>query len=111
MNRLQQKYLEVVQPELIKKFNYTTVMNAPKLSKVVINLGVGDAVANPKVLDDAVNDLTQISGQKPIITRAKKSIATFKLREGNYNRNPKIFCKIFNIVGMGCNKKNTIYFN
>lgn len=82
MNRLQQKYLEVVQPELIKKFNYTTVMNAPKLSKVVINLGVGDAVANPKVLDDAVNDLTQISGQKPIITRAKKSIATFKLREG-----------------------------
>ncbi len=82
MNRLQEKYLNEVQGELVKKFNYTSVMQCPKLAKIVINLGVGDAVANPKVLDDAVSELTQISGQKPVVTHAKKSIAGFKLREG-----------------------------
>ncbi len=82
MNRLEAKYKETVKPNLIKQFSYTTPMQAPKLEKVVINLGVGDAIANPKLLEDAVNELTQISGQKPVITKAKKSIANFKLREG-----------------------------
>ena len=82
MNRLQEKYKETIVPALIEKFNYTSNMQAPKISKIVVNIGVGDAVANPKVLDDAVNELAQITGQKPLITRAKKSIASFKLREG-----------------------------
>ena len=82
MNRLEAKYKETVKPNLIKQFQYTTPMQAPKLEKVVINLGVGDAIANPKLLEDAVAELTQISGQKPVITKAKKSIANFKLREG-----------------------------
>lgn len=82
MNRLQEKYQGTVVPALVKKFNYTTVMQCPKIDKVVINLGVGDAIANPKLLDEAVAELTQISGQKPVITKAKKSIANFKLREG-----------------------------
>ena len=82
MNRLQEKYRANIVPALVEKFNYTSVMQAPRISKIVINIGVGDAVQNPKVLDDAVNELTQITGQKPLITRAKKSIATFKLREG-----------------------------
>jgi len=82
MNRLQEKYKADIVPALIEKFNYTSIMQAPKISKVVINIGAGDAVQNPKVLDDAVNELAQITGQKPLITRAKKSIATFKLREG-----------------------------
>lgn len=66
---------------LMQKFNYTTVMQVPKIEKVVINMGVGDAVQNSKVLDAAVNDMQLISGQKPVITKAKKSIAGFKLRE------------------------------
>ncbi len=82
MNRLEEKYRETVKPSLIKQFNYTTPMQAPKLEKVVINMGVGDAIANPKLLEDAVAEMTQISGQKPVITKAKKSIANFKLREG-----------------------------
>ncbi|MCF0114617.1 MAG: 50S ribosomal protein L5 [Erysipelotrichaceae bacterium] len=82
MNRLQEKYKTTVVPALTTKFGYTTVMQCPKIEKVVINLGVGDAIANPKALEDAVNELTQIAGQKPVITKAKKSIANFKLREG-----------------------------
>ncbi|MNK64188.1 50S ribosomal protein L5 [compost metagenome] len=79
--RLKERYLNEVSPALVQKFNYTTVMQVPKIEKVVINMGVGDAVSNSKVLDSAVNDLQLISGQKPVITRAKKSIAGFKLRE------------------------------
>ncbi|GIO39811.1 MULTISPECIES: 50S ribosomal protein L5 [Paenibacillus] len=81
MARLKERFLNEVTPALIQKFNYTTVMQVPKVEKVVINMGVGDAVANSKVLDSAVNDMQLISGQKPVITRAKKSIAGFKLRE------------------------------
>lgn len=79
--RLKERFLNEVTPALIQKFNYTTVMQVPKLEKVVINMGVGEAVANSKVLDAAVNDMQLIAGQKPVITRAKKSIAGFKLRE------------------------------
>ena len=82
MNRLEEKYRETVKPALIKQFNYTTPMQAPRLEKVVLNMGVGDAIANPKLLEDAVAEMTQIAGQKPVITKAKKSIANFKLREG-----------------------------
>lgn len=82
MNRLKERYLNEIKPALIKKHNYTSAMQAPRLEKVVINLGVGEAVANPKSLDDAVADLTALAGQKPVITKAKKSIANFKLREG-----------------------------
>lgn len=81
MNRLIGKYKNEVMPALQAKFNYSSVMQIPKLSKVVVNIGAGDAVANPKVLDDAVSELATITGQKPIITKAKKSIANFKLRE------------------------------
>lgn len=82
MNRLLEKYRNEITPALMEKFNYSSIMETPKVSKIVINIGVGDAVANPKVLDDAVNELTLITGQKPLVTRAKKSIATYKLREG-----------------------------
>ena len=82
MTRLEEKYTEQVKPFLMKEYNYSSAMEAPKLVKVVINMGVGDAIANPKALDEAVEELTQISGQKPVITKAKKSIANFKLREG-----------------------------
>lgn len=82
MNRLQEKYNETVKPSLMKEYNYSTVMECPKLVKVVINMGVGDAIVNSKLLDEAYDELTQISGQKPVITKAKKSIANFKLREG-----------------------------
>ena len=82
MNRLEQKYVETVKPSLMKEFNYSSVMECPKLEKVVLNMGVGDAIANPKALEEAVAEMTQISGQKPVITKAKKSIANFKLREG-----------------------------
>lgn len=82
MNRLVEKYKGEIVPALQAKFNYASVMEVPKLNKIVLNIGVGDATANPKVLDDAVAELTQISGQKPVITKAKKSIANFKLREG-----------------------------
>lgn len=79
--RLKDRFLNEVTPALMQKFNYTTVMQVPKVEKVVINMGVGEAVGNPKVLDSAVEDLRLISGQKPVITRAKRSIAGFKLRE------------------------------
>ena len=82
MNRLEQKYVETVKPSLMKEFNYSSSMEAPKIVKVVINMGVGDAIDNPKNLDEAVAELTQIAVQKPVITKAKKSIANFKLREG-----------------------------
>jgi large subunit ribosomal protein L5 len=89
MNRLLEKYREEITPALMEKFNYSSIMECPKISKIVINIGAGDAVANPKVLDDAVNELSLITGQKPLVTRAKKSIATFKLRE-----NMPIGCKV-----------------
>lgn len=82
MNRLHEKYNNTVKAELQKQFNYASVMEIPKIEKIVLNMGVGDAVSNSKVLDDAVAEMTLIAGQKPVVTRAKKSIATFKLREG-----------------------------
>lgn len=82
MNRLREKYENSVKTELSNKFNYASVMEVPKIEKIVINMGCGDAVANSKVLDEAVEELTQITGQKPVVTKAKKSIANFKLREG-----------------------------
>lgn len=81
--RLKEKYKNEIVSSLLQKFNYKSVMQVPRIEKVVINMGVGDAVQNPKVLDSAVADLEKISGQKPVITRAKKSIAGFKLREGD----------------------------
>lgn len=82
MNRLQEKYLNEVKGQLMEEFKYSSVMECPKLAKIVINFGVGEAIANPKALDEAVSELTAISGQKPVVTKAKKSIANFKLREG-----------------------------
>ena len=79
--RMKERFLNEITPALMQKFNYTTVMQVPKIEKVVINMGVGDAVSNSKVLDAAVNDMQLIAGQKPVITKAKKSIAGFKLRE------------------------------
>lgn len=79
--RMKDRFLNEITPALMQKFNYTTVMQVPKVEKVVINMGVGEAVSNSKVLDSAVEDMQKISGQKPVITRAKKSIAGFKLRE------------------------------
>lgn len=80
MNRLQERYENEVVKSLMEKFNYSSKMQAPKIEKIVLNIGVGDAVSNSKLLDDAVNELTLITGQKPVVTRAKKSIAGFKLR-------------------------------
>jgi large subunit ribosomal protein L5 len=80
--RLKDKFLNEITPALIQKFNYSTVMQVPKVEKVVINMGLGDAVANSKILDAAVKELETIAGQKVIVTKAKKSIAGFKLREG-----------------------------
>ena len=82
MNRLKEKYETSIRKELTEKFNYTTPMQVPKLEKIVVNMGVGEAVHNSKALDDAIEELTVITGQKPIATKAKKSIANFKLREG-----------------------------
>lgn len=82
MNRLKEKYIKNVVPNLKSKHNYSSSMAIPKLDKIVINMGVGDAVSNSKLIEAAVKDLEMISGQKPVITLAKKSIATFKLREG-----------------------------
>ncbi|MFD2115030.1 50S ribosomal protein L5 [Paenibacillus yanchengensis] len=79
--RLKGRFLNEITPALMQKFNYTTVMQVPKVEKVVINMGIGEAVSNSKVLDVAVEELSIISGQKPVVTRAKKSIAGFKLRE------------------------------
>ena len=82
MDRLQEKYQKEVVPALTEKFGYKNVMQLPKVEKVIINMGVGEAVGNPKALDSAVSDLTIIAGQKPLLTRAKKSLAAWKLREG-----------------------------
>ena len=82
MNRLKEKYIKEVTPSLVEKFNYSSVMQTPKVDKIVINMGVGDAVSNAKNLDKAVEELALITGQKPLITKAKKSIANFKVREG-----------------------------
>ena len=89
MNRLKEKYSKEVIPSLMNKYNYKSVMEAPKLDKIVINMGVGDATTNSKLLDSAVADLEKISGQKPVITKARKSIAGFKVREGQ-----SIGCKV-----------------
>jgi large subunit ribosomal protein L5 len=82
MNRLKAKFNDEITPALMSKFNYKSVMQVPKLEKIVVNMGVGDAVANAKALDVAVEELTLITGQKPVVTKAKKSIAGFRLREG-----------------------------
>ncbi|MFZ0444284.1 MAG: 50S ribosomal protein L5 [Bacillus sp. (in: firmicutes)] len=82
MNRLREKFSKEITPALVSKFNYKSVMQVPKVEKIVVNMGIGDAVQNAKSLDVAVEELATITGQKPIITRAKKSIAGFRLREG-----------------------------
>ena len=79
---LKEKYKSEVVPAMMKKFNYKSVMQVPKLEKIVINIGLGDTKENPKSLENAMNDLTIITGQRPVVTKAKKSIANFKLREG-----------------------------
>ena len=88
-SRMKENYKNNIVPAMIKKFNYQNPMEVPKLDKIVINMGVGEAKENPKALEGAINDLTIISGQKPVITKAKKSIANFKLREGM-----QIGCKV-----------------
>ncbi len=82
MNRLKEQYKEEIAPALFKELSFDNVMQIPKIVKVVVNIGVGDALDNPKALDAAVRDLTKITGQRPVVTKAKKSIANFKLREG-----------------------------
>jgi large subunit ribosomal protein L5 len=89
MTRLQEKYQKEVIPAMIEKFGYKNIMEVPKLEKIVINMGVGEAKENQKVLESAVNDLTLIAGQKPILTKAKKSVANFKIRE-----NMPLGCKV-----------------
>ena len=89
MNRLKEKYLNEVVPSLMSKYNYKSIMEVPNLEKIVINVGVGDATSNSKLIDAAVADLTKIAGQKPVVTKAKKSIAGFKVREGQ-----AIGCKV-----------------
>jgi large subunit ribosomal protein L5 len=82
MARLKDIYIQEIVPKLMKDFNYSSVMEVPKIEKVVLNMGLGEAIQNVKILDSAVDELGQITGQKAVITKAKKSIATFKLREG-----------------------------
>ena len=89
MNRLKEKYNKEIIPSLQTKYNYASVMEVPKLEKIVINMGVGDATTNSKLLDAAIKDLEIISGQKPIATKSKKAIAGFKVREGQ-----AIGCKV-----------------
>lgn len=89
MEKLREQYQNEVVPALMKKFNYKSIMQVPKLDKIVINIGLGETKDNPKALENAVNDLSIITGQKPIITKARKSIAAFKLREG-----ANIGCKV-----------------
>lgn len=89
MNRLQERYTNEITKNLMKEFGYKSTMQIPKMEKIVINIGVGDAVNNSKFLEEAVEELTLISGQKPIVTTAKKSIAGFKVREGQ-----AIGCKV-----------------
>ena len=107
MEKLREQYKNEIVPALMKKFNYKSVMEVPKLEKIVLNVGLGDIRDNPKSLDNAVNDLQIITGQRPIITKARKSIAAFKLREGaNVGckvtlRNGKMYdfaYKLFNIA-------------
>jgi large subunit ribosomal protein L5 len=82
MTRLQQRYNDVVRPALVKEFNYENALQAPRLDKIVINMGVGEAVGDSKKIQAAVGELTAISGQKPVVTKSRKAIANFKLREG-----------------------------
>lgn len=82
MQTIKQRYLDNIKPELMKAFSYDSVMEVPKVEKIVVNMGVGDAVFNSKALEDAVEELQALTGQKPVITKAKKSISNFKLREG-----------------------------
>jgi large subunit ribosomal protein L5 len=82
MQRLRDRYLHEVRPQLLREFNYPNIMAVPKIEKVVLNIGLGEAVQNPRAVDAAVRDLTVISGQKPVVTRAKRSIAGFRLRKG-----------------------------
>lgn len=89
MNRLRERYVKEIVPNMQKKFNYKSVMQVPRLDKIVINIGCGDATHNSKLLDAVCNDLLQITGQKPVVTKAKKSIAGFKIREGQ-----AIGCKV-----------------
>ena len=89
MNRLHEKYNEEIVPSLREKFGYKSIMQTPKLEKIVINMGVGDATSNSKLIEAAMEDLKAISGQKPVITRAKKAIAGFKIRAGQ-----PIGCKV-----------------
>ena len=89
MEKLREQYKSEVIPALMKKFNYSSIMEVPKLEKIVINIGLGDIKDNPKALDNAINDLSLITGQKPVVTKSKKSIAAFKLREG-----VKVGCKV-----------------
>jgi len=105
--RLKEKYLNEVVPALQAKFKYKNVMQVPKLEKVVINMGVGDVKENPKAIDSAVNDLAMITGQKPVVTKAKKSVAAFKIREGmnigckvtlRGNRMYEFVDKLFNVA-------------
>ncbi|MDD6339377.1 MAG: 50S ribosomal protein L5 [Butyrivibrio sp.] len=82
MEKLREQYEKEIIPALMKKFEYKSIMQVPKLEKIVINIGLGDTKENPKALENAMNDLALITGQRPVITKAKKSIAAFKLREG-----------------------------
>ena len=81
MARLQQQFREKIVPELIKKFGYKSVMQVPRITKITLNMGVSEAVADKKVMDNAVGDLTKIAGQKPVVTKSRKAIANFKIRE------------------------------
>ncbi len=89
MNRLKERYTKEIVPSLKQKFNYKSVMQVPKLEKIVINIGAGDATHNSKLLEACMNDLMTITGQKPVITKARKSIAGFKVREGQ-----NVGCKV-----------------
>ena len=89
MEKLKEQYKSEIIPAMMKKFNYSSIMEVPKLDKIVINVGLGDIKDNPKSLDNAINDLSIITGQKPVVTKAKKSIAAFKIREG-----AKVGCKV-----------------
>lgn len=82
MTRLEQKYKEVVVPELMKKFGYENIMQVPRITKITVNMGVGGAMSDKKLIEHATSDLEKISGQKPIVTKARKSVAAFKVREG-----------------------------
>lgn len=82
MNRMQERYNKEVAPALLKSFGFKNVMQVPRLEKIVVNIGLGEALDNPKALEAAVSDLNQVTGQKPVQTKARKSIANFKLREG-----------------------------